>query len=154
MPFTNDQVGIADIVPSINQLDQIPIQGRFLYGGDQIFLTSRNNVPWEALTNFPGRMANTRFGRALNTSATVSTGILGLALGQETFQQFSRLPDWFTRLFFRVCRAAAHASPFPGTNGTASSNISNTGTAAAVGGPNGMVHAFRMGSADTFIQDD
>ena len=158
VPFTNDQVGITDIVPSINQLDQIAISGSAsITAGTSEFSYSHLEITsWEALDQLSWSHGKHTIRTGFEYERDrINWNPRGLSLGVETFQSFQDfligLPGCSSAQILSGCSAA---SPFPGTNGTASSNISNTGTAAAVGGPNGIVHAFRMGSADAFIQDD
>jgi hypothetical protein len=81
----------------------------------------------------------------------------GFGIGNSELQLLPGLPAGAARLLlcpdYPGCSAAN--SPAPGTNGTSFSNIFNTGTFDSLPSPQtGLIHAFRAGSANIFVQDD
>jgi len=158
VPFTNNQVGIASLTPAFNQLDEILVQGNASFTTGSYFGNGQNKytTQWEAADQISWSYGKhtIRAGFEYERDRT-NWNFFGLALGQETFNSFQDfllgLPGCSSAQIAAGCSAA---SPFPGTNGTTTSNIVNTGTTAAVIGPNGLIHGFRWGSANAFVQDD
>ncbi len=155
VPFTNNQVGIASLTPAFNQLDEILLQGNASFTTGSYFGNGQNKytTQWEAADQISWSHGKhtIRAGFEYERDRT-NWNFFGLALGQETFNSFQ---DFLLGL--PGCppgNGACLTTPLPGTNGTTTSNIVNTGTTAAVIGPNGLIHGFRWGSANAFVQDD
>jgi Carboxypeptidase regulatory-like domain len=167
IPFTNNQVGIASLNPNpiYNQLDEIVLTGNAQFTTGSYFGNGQNKytTQWEAAdqVSWSHGKQTIRAGFEYERDRT-DWNFYSIALGQESFNNFQDfllgLPGCATG------GASSAASPATGacaasqaagiTNGTTQSNIVNTGTTGSVTGPNGLIHAFRWGSANTFVQDD
>jgi hypothetical protein len=158
VPFTNNQVGIASLSPAFNQLDEILLQGNAAFTTGSYFGNGQGKytTQWEAADQLSwSHGAHTvRFGFELERDRT-DWNFFGLALGQETFNSFQDfllgLPGCSPSLTAAACATSATAGL---TNGTTTSNITSTGTTASVIGPNGLIHAYRWGAVNSFVQDD
>jgi hypothetical protein len=153
-PFTDTQVGITPIVPSINILDQITIGGLFSSGPAGAFGETANVTQWEAAdqVSWTHGKHTIRFGGEIERDRWNWTDP-GVAFGSLAFNSFS---DFLLGLPGCAPSNLTCSPTNPGgTNGTSFSNIANTGngTQSRVG-PNGLVHAFREPDGNAFIQDD
>ncbi len=167
VPFTNNQVGIASLNPNpmYNQLDEILVQGNAQFTAGSYFGNGQNKytTQWEAADQISWSHGKhtIRAGFEFERDRT-DWNFYSIALGQETFNSFQDfllgLPGCSNSLNAAQCaltQASSTSAPLPGqTNGTSTSNIVNTGTTGSVTGPNGLIHAFRWGTANTFVQDD
>jgi hypothetical protein len=152
-PFTDTQFGIAPLVPQIPFLDTVTVSGLFTVGSLTSYQNDKEVTSWEAADQLSWQ----------HGKHTIRTGFEyerdrenwqypGLAIGTLTFQT---VQDFLLGL--PGCppgNAACLASPLPGTNGTANSNISQSGTVTTVTAPGGIIHAFRLPAASVFLQDD
>jgi hypothetical protein len=154
-PFTDAQVGIAAISPSIApNLDTIIASGLFQAGD-----SSGSNwlikpvTQWEAgdQVSWTHGKQTIRFGGEIERDRWNWT-YPGLAVGTLTFNSFS---DFLLGLPGCTPGNATCTPTTPGgTNGTSFSNIANSGTTTTREGPNGLVHAYREPDGNAFIQDD
>jgi hypothetical protein len=159
IPFTDAQVGITPITPAIDNLDQIVISQNgfsigtyFVLGG--IFKNSTAEVYADQVSWTHGKHTF-RFG-AEGERDQVNAGNPGDSIAALTFQTFQDfllgLPGCSPT---QVQSGCSPTNPFPGTNGSSSSNISNSGTFAALGGPKGPAFAdFLQTDFAAFAQDD
>lgn len=145
-PFTNNQVGIASVTPTFNQLDSITITSLFNIGGNQLlFETLRTNqfqladqISWtHSKHTIRAGFEGERIYNSYNSP--------GLSIGSITFNTF---PDFLT---------GQPGCPAPGgapCNASGSSSLANnSGITTRV--PNvGLLHEFRVNNYDAFIQDD
>ena len=166
IPFTNTQVGIAPILPSLTTLDQITVTGFFQFGA----IPNIPNKKWTGAFEVADQISWNHGIHTIRAGAEYERdqenwAFVGFLVGAEVFQSF---PDFLLGLpgctpgiggATATTTAAATgnclASQTAGqTNGTSSSNISQTGTIPAVVSPNGVVHAYRQPNANAFVQDD
>ena len=159
VPFTDEQVGISPITSTINGLDQIAVSGLFTVGTwGATSLSQRNNSSWELADNISWAHGKQTIRTGFEYERDrVNQNLKGDSLGQMTFQTFQ---DFLLGL--PGC-APGTSGPLPtqcnalnpgGTNGTASSNLSNTGTTATDAGPLGVYVAFREPAGSAYVQDD
>jgi hypothetical protein len=157
VPFTNDQVGIASIVPSINTLDQIIVNGQFTIGTYFNLGSDKRTTSWQAADQMSWSHGKhtIRFGGEFERdriNQTLKGDSYGGALTFQTFQDFLiGLPGCSPAQITAGCTTAA---PFPGTNGSPSSNISSSGSFAALAQPSGVNVNFRAPDGNAFVQDD
>ncbi len=159
VPFTDTQVGITPIVPSINNLDQIIIsQNGFTAGTNyvlaNVYKYSTAEIYGDQISWSHGKQTF-RFG-AEGERDQINSGVIGDSIAALTFQTFQ---DFLLGLpGCSPAQVAAGCSPtnaFPGTNGSSSSNISNSGNFATLGGPKGPARVnFLQSDFAAFIQDD
>jgi hypothetical protein len=156
-PFTDTQVGIAPVIPGNNSLDEIVVSGAasFTIGANSSGSTKRVTA-WEAAD----QLSWTHGKHTIRTGFEferdrANWNFFGISTGVLTFQSFQDfllgLPGCAPGTTVAACATSAAAGL---TNGTASSNISNTGVTTAVSGPTGLIHAFRWGAVSAFMQDD
>lgn len=155
-PFTDTQVGIKPIEPSIDNLNFITVTGLFTIG-------STNNYPSHKWINDLEVADQISWSHGKHTIRVgfeyerdqYNWNLVGLANGNLTFQSFPDfllgLPGCAPGTSVAACTASGAAGT---TNGTFTSNISSSGTIQAVVPPQGFVHGFREPFADAFIQDD
>ena len=159
VPFTDPQVGIATITPAINNLDQIIISQNgftigtnFVLGG--VFKNGTAEVYADQVSWSHGKHT-IRFGAEYENDQ-VNGGNPGDAIAALTFQTFQDfllgLPGCSPTQANLGCKPT---NIFPGTNGSSSSNISNSGNFSTIGGPKGPAFAnFLQTDFAAFIQDD
>jgi len=152
--FTNSQVGIASVIPTRNELDNIVLTGLFTFGTNYILHVNKWTVDWEAADQISwshGRHTVRGGFEFERDRLDWNTG--GVAIGTLTFQTFQDfllgLPGCAPGTSPAVCTASAGL-----TNGTFSSNISNSGANTTTTGPNGLSQAQRSLAASAFVQDD
>ncbi len=151
--FTNSQVGVSDLTPAFNYLDNFNISGLFSFGAykyaDQ--LSTTNQFEWADQVSWTHGKHTIRTGfEAQRVQADLST--LGLASGNPSFRSF---PD------FLIGRAGCGTGivEAPGTdplhpggcNGGSISNVNSPGGAVANPTYNDL---WRVTNLDAFIQDD
>jgi hypothetical protein len=165
VPFTDTQVGIAPVIPSNNYLDEIVVSGAasFTIGANFANESTKETTAWEAADQLSWSHGKhtIRAGFEFERDRT-NWNFAGLATGFLTFQSFQDfllgLPGCAPGLSASACaatQASSTSAVLPGqTNGTSTSNVSNTGNATSITPPNGLIHAFRWGAANAFAQDD
>jgi hypothetical protein len=156
VPFTDTQVGIAPIIPSVNYLDGTTVTGLFKFGAFLNLATDKYITSQEVADTVSWS----------HGKHTIRTGFeyerdrqnwhfIGLAIGSLTFPTFQDfligLPGCAPSLSAAQCSATAAAGT---TNGSAFSNISNSGTSASITPPGGEDYEFRAPYASAFVQDD
>jgi len=157
-PFTNTQVGIASIIPQNNFLDEVVVSGAasFTIGANFANDSTKATTAWEAADQISWSHGKHTIRAGFEYERDrINWNFIGISTGLLTFQSFQDfllgLPGCAPGLSASACSASAAAGT---TNGTTTSNVSNTGNATSVIGPNGLIHAFRWGSASAFTQDD
>jgi hypothetical protein len=156
IPFTDTQVGITPVIPSVNFLDGTTVTGLFKYGAFLNLATDKWNTSWEAADTVSWS----------HGKHTIRTGFEyerdrqnwhfpGLAIGSLTFPTFQDfligLPGCAPSITAAQCTASGAAGT---TNGSVFSNISNTGTSVGITPPGGEDYEFRAPLASAFVQDD
>ncbi|HVZ61187.1 MAG TPA: carboxypeptidase-like regulatory domain-containing protein, partial [Terriglobales bacterium] len=154
VPFTNSQVGISSIVPSIDTLDTFTITGLVAFGGRANLSTVQKVTSWQAADQISwshGKhttRAGFEYGRDRQNWPNP-----GVAIGTLTFSTFQDfligLPGCAT-----VNAACATSAAAGQTNGSAFSNIANTGNTTSIIPPEGLIHHYRISSSNAFLQDD
>ncbi len=156
VPFTDTQVGIAPIVPKINFLDLVTINGLMQFGA------LGNNGSENAVTQIEAadQISWSHGKHTFRSGAEYERDrakfqLKGVAIGSLTFQSFQDfllgLPGCAPGVSPAACSASAAAGL---TNGTSTSNISSTGTVTAISAPDGVRHDFRTSNWTAFVQDD
>jgi hypothetical protein len=156
IPFTNAQVGIANIIAAEPSLDTIIINNpKMQFGAGNNLANFDDTGAWIAADSISWSHGKhtVRAGFEYERDR-VNEIALKLSLGTLTFQNFQDfllgLPGCSPAQIQAGCSAA---NPM-GTNGSASgSNINSTGTN-GYGGPNGLTQNFRDNILDGFVQDD
>ena len=153
VPFTNSQVGIANVTPGVDIFDQILVAGRFSLGGYGVPVQTVNVTQWEAgdtLSWTHGRHT-VRFGGELERDRW---NWLFPAISQGTLN-FQTFADFLLGLPGCAPGNATCTPANPGnTNGTSLSNIFNSGTITSRGPAGGIDHHFNTPVASLFVQDD
>jgi hypothetical protein len=157
IPFTNAQVGIANIIPAEPSLDQIVINNpKMQFGAGTNLANYDDTGAWEAADSISWSHGKhtVRAGFEYERDR-VNMIALKLSLGNPTFQTFQDfllgLPGCAPTLTAAQCTASGLAGQ---TNGSLiGSNIASTGTQ-GYGGPNGLTQNFRDNILDGFVQDD
>jgi hypothetical protein len=163
VPFTDTQVGITPIVPTINILPTTAVTGLMQWGGSQTFGSEKQVTSWEAADQISWSHGKHTIRAGFEYERDRQNWQFpGLAIGFNTFQTFQDfllgLPGCAPSLNTAQCAAtqASSAGPvLPGqTNGTSTSNISSTTSTSDVVPPGGIIHAYRIPAASAFVQDD
>jgi hypothetical protein len=156
VPFTDTQVGIAPIEPTYNYLDTLTVTGLMVFGGQQALGNIKYSTAWEAADQISWSRgkhtirAGFEYERDRMDWRYVSLPIGNLSF--TTFQDFLlSLPGCAPGVSTAACTASGAAGL---TNGSFTSNLSSTGTLAAVTAPGGLIHYLRNPDADAFVQDD
>ena len=153
--FTSTGVGIAPIVPAINKLDQITVSGLFTIGASPSFDAAgfANQFEWADQVSWTHGEHTIRAGVEYARSQK-NNEYVGIGRGALTFQTF---PDFLLGLagcapgtYPVSCNASSPGS----TNGSQFSNVFSSGIFSSLVSPSGLVHGYRAGSADAFVQDD
>jgi hypothetical protein len=147
VPFTDTQVGITPIVSTVNNLDNVVVSGLFTIGTNYVTLDHKWISQWEAAdqVSWTHGKQTVRAGFEFERDR-LNWNITGDSIATLTFTTFQD---------FLVGLPGCVSTPCPaGTNGSASSNIANSGQFATAGGPSGVTNAFRSSSMDGFVQDD
>jgi Carboxypeptidase regulatory-like domain len=160
LPFTDTQVGITPIVPSYNVFNKIVISGLMQIGAVSVSQSWTDSVEAADQISWSHGRHTIRAGFEYERDSQ-NRVFPGLAIGSETFQTFQDfllgLPGCSPVSFGNGSCSAAHPTdPATGilTNGTASSNISSSGTSATATQPGGAINHFRAPAASAFLQDD
>jgi len=163
VPFTDTQVGITPIVPTINILPTTAITGLMQWGGSQTFGSEKQVTSWEAADQISWSHGKHTIRAGFEYERDRQNWQFpGLAIGFNTFQTFQDfllgLPGCSPSLNPAQCTATQAGSTgpvLPGqTNGTFTSNISSTTSTSDVVPPGGIIHAYRIPAASAFVQDD
>ena len=157
IPFTNAQVGIANIIPAEPSLDTIIIKNpNVQFGAGNNLANYDDTGAWIAADSISWSHGKhtVRAGFEYERDR-VNEIALKLSLGTLTFQNFQDfllgLPGCAPSLSAAACTASGLAGT---TNGSFSgSNLNSTGTN-GYGGPNGLTQNFRDNILDGFVQDD
>ncbi|MGD0906169.1 MAG: carboxypeptidase-like regulatory domain-containing protein [Candidatus Acidiferrales bacterium] len=155
VPYTDNQVGISPILPGINVLDQIVVTGFFSIGTYYVLDETKRTTSWEAADQVSWNHGKQTIRAGFEFERDrINAALPGDSIGALTFQTFQDfllgLPGCAAGTYPATCNAATPG----GTNGTASSNISNTGTFSAVAQPTGVHVDFRVPAGYAFVQDD
>jgi Carboxypeptidase regulatory-like domain len=153
-PFTDTQVGIAPIIPSVNILNTTTVSGLFTWsspGPSQAYASS-----WEAADQVSWSHGKHTIRAGFEEQRDrYNYHSTSFAVGTETFQTFQDfllgLPGCAPSLTVAQCTASGTAGL---TNGTFTSNISSSGTSTSVLPPGGLKLEFRAPAANAFVQDD
>jgi hypothetical protein len=157
IPFTNAQVGIANIIAAEPSLDTIIINNpKVQFGAGNNLANFDDTGAWEAADSISWSHGKhtVRAGFEFERDR-VNEIALKLSLGTLTFQTFQDfllgLPGCSPSLSAAACTTSGLAGS---TNGSLSgSNLNSTGTN-GYGGPNGLTQNFRDNILDGFVQDD
>jgi len=163
IPFTNAQVGTKPLVPQDDVLNNTTITGFMQWGGQTSLGTTKHVTQWEVSDQISWSHGKhtTRAGFEFERDrGNVHTK--GANVGAMTFQTFQDFllgmagcPSNLSAAACTATQASSTSAPLAGqTNGTFSSNISNTGRATAITVPGGYAHGFRNPAANAFLQDD
>jgi hypothetical protein len=154
LPFTDTQVGITPIVPSYNAFNKIVISGLMQFQAVSV------SDSWTDSTEVADQISWSHGKHTIRTGFEFEKDAQnrffpGLSIGSETFTTFEDfllgLPGCAPTLTAAQCTASAAAGT---TNGSATSNISSSGTSASATQPGGEFSHFRAPSAAAFVQDD
>ena len=155
IPFTDTQVGIAPVIPSINVLDTTTISGLMQWGGATALGTRKHVTQWEAADQISWSHGKHTIRTGFEFERDRSNGLTTGGVGSLTFQTFEDfllgLPGCAPSLSAAACAASVAAGL---TNGSSTSNISSSGTATTVSAPGGYRHSYRSSAASVFAQDD
>jgi outer membrane receptor protein involved in Fe transport len=153
-PFTDAQVGIAPVEPTVPYLDGVTISGLFQFGAQLKNATDKFNLAYE----FSDQISWSHGKHTIRTGFEYERDrqdwhFPGLAIGSLTFKTFQDfllgLPGCAT-----VNAACASSAAAGLTNGTAQSNISSSGNSVGITPPGGEDFQFRAPVASAFAQDD
>ncbi|HVZ59447.1 MAG TPA: hypothetical protein VG892_01560, partial [Terriglobales bacterium] len=156
IPFTDTQVGIRPITPTMDLLNQITITGLMQFGGTLALGNIKYPSAWQAgdQISWGHGKHTTRAGfeyERYRVNSNLSTAAIG-NLTFTTFQDFLiGLPGCAPGVSTAACNLSAAAGT---TNGTSNSNITNSGTSASITPPGGIRHYYRNAAASAFVQDD
>jgi hypothetical protein len=154
IPFTNAQVGIANIIPAEPSLDTIIINNpKMQFGAGNNLANIVRTGAWVAADSISWSHGKHTLRAGFEYERDrVNQTALKISLGTLTFQTFQDfllgLPGCApgTSVAAATCNAAT-------TTGTAASNLASTGTN-GFGGPGGLIQNFRDNILDGFVQDD
>ena len=153
-PFTDTGVGITPIVPTNNAFNKIVVNGLFQIQGVGISDSWTDSVEWADQLSWSHGKHTVRTGAEFEKDAQ-NRFFPGLSIGSETFTTFQDfllgLPGCAPTQTPTQCSNSAAAGL---TNGSATSNISSSGTSAAATEPGGEFSHFRAPSFSAFVQDD
>jgi Carboxypeptidase regulatory-like domain len=170
-PFRNSQVGMASLYPGYvytpgnDLLAFINISGLFQFGSNLSLSNVKHAGAWEVADQISWSHGRHTFrtGAEYERDRT-NWNLAGVNLGNLTFQTFQDFllglpgcapgtgtPATLTTPATGACLASQQAGL---TNGTASSNISSSGSTPGATYPGGLIHHFRNPAAEIFVQDD
>jgi hypothetical protein len=156
VPFTDTQVGITPLVPTVNALDVFTISGLMEFGAIGNNSSIVHTTHWEAADqiSWSHEKHTIRAGFEYEKDRGI-WDLVGVSIGAESFNTFPDfllgLPGCAPGVSSSACAASAAAGQ---TNGSSSSNISNTGTTTALTGPRGLIKDMRAPVVSAFVQDD
>jgi outer membrane receptor protein involved in Fe transport len=156
-PFTDAQVGMAPLEPSVPYLNGVTITGLFQFGAQ----LKNNTDKWNLAYEFSDQISWSHGKHTIRTGFEYERDrqdwhFPGLAIGSLTFKTFQ---DFLLGLPGcppgTVGTAACTNSTAAGvTNGTAQSNISSSGNSVGITPAGGEDFQFRAPVANAFLQDD
>jgi hypothetical protein len=156
VPFTNSQVGIANVTQGVDIFDQIIVTNSFELGGYGVPVQTVNVTQWEAAEQLSWTRGKhtLRFGGEVEHDAW-NWFFPSISQGTLTFQTF---PDLLLGLPGCAPLALTQGTCGPSnpgaTNGQSISNVFNSGTITSRGPAGGIDHHFRVPVGSAFVQDD
>lgn len=153
VPFTNSQVGVANVTPGVDIFDFMTVAGQFSIGGTGAVNITNLVTQWQAADQVSWtRGRNTfRFGGELDRN-TWNWAFPSISQGNLTFNTFS---DFLLGLPGCDPSVPTCSPTNPGnTNGSGLSNIFASGTTTSRSAPGGLYHYFKIPNASLFLQDD
>jgi hypothetical protein len=153
--FTDTQVGITPIIPSVDTLNTITITGLMQFGGSSS--TSTNTITsYELADQISWSRGKHTIRAGFEYERDRQNWLLaGIALGNTTYQTFQDfllgLPGCAPGVSAPACATSATLGQ---TNGTSTSNVSSTGTSTSITPPGGTLHHYRIAASNAFVQDD
>jgi hypothetical protein len=153
--FTNSQVGIHDIIPQNDYLDGITVTNLFSVGTFGNLPQSKWQTDWEAADDISWNHGKhtLRFGLEVERDR-YNWQFAALGDGALTFQTFQDFLLGLPGCASAGSAACATSTAAGLTNGTSTSNISNSGSIPAVTPPGGIIHQYRLPFGDAYVQDD
>ena len=156
VPFTNSQVGITGLTPSLNQLTALSVTNQFVVGANSIFGLHIVENQFQYADQLSWTHGKHSFRTGLEYSRNgMSTLLPSIELGQPNFATFADfllgLPGCAAFTGAGVCGPGNPGN----TNGTALSNVNSIGTNLTIRAYNGgLDQTFKAAEVDAFIQDD
>ncbi len=159
IPFTNEEVGISSVIPSVDLLDSIEVAGLFSVGGADLWRSTRvNQYQLADQVSWTRGRHTIRFGFEVDRRQW-NVSVPGLARGDLSFNSIG---DFLLGLPGCPPSDAGCSVENPvvngiTTNGSAYSNINGStgqGSTAYVTSPSGVQHSFRFSDASAYLQDD
>lgn len=151
VPFTNSQVGIANVTQGVDIFDLMTVPGQFAIGSSGAVAIHNLVTQWQVAdqVSWTHGKNTIRFGAEIDRN-TWDWSFPSISQGNLTFQTFADfllgLPGCTT-----VAQQAANCA---GTNGSSLSNIFASGTTTSRAAPGGLYHYFKLPNASAFFQDD
>jgi hypothetical protein len=153
VPFTNSQVGIANVTQGVDIFDQILVGGSFSLGAFGVPVQQVNVTQWE----IGDQLSWTHGKHTFRMGGEIERDrwnwfFPSISQGTLNYQTF---PDFLLSLPGCTPGNATCSAANPGgTNGTSFSNIFNSGTFTSRGPAGGIDHHFRVPGGSAFVQDD
>jgi hypothetical protein len=156
VPFTDNQVGIAPIVPTFNLLDTIIVSGLMQFGASANNGSQNVVASMEAADQISWSHGKHTIRAGLEYERDRENfRLFSASIGNLTFQTFQDFLLGLPGCAPGLSAAARSASATAGTtNGTSTSNISSTGSTIALSAPTGIRHDYRGQDVSVFVQDD
>jgi len=164
IPFTDAQVGIAPLEPSVPYLLGMTITGLMQWGSALSNDTDKFNTSWEAADQISWSHGKHTLRAGFEYERDIQNWHFGgEAIGSETFTTWQDfligLPGCSPAMTAaKTCAASQASSTGPvlagQTNGTSQSNVANTGGTAGITPPGGEDFEFRAPTLNAFVQDD
>jgi hypothetical protein len=154
IPFTNEDIGVHSLVPTLNKLDGMSISGLFSIGASQSWDTSSNNrYIWADQISWVHGKQTIRAGLEIER-AQWNALRAGWSIGKITFMSFN---DFLLGLpgcppSSATCNTTNPIVNGVRTNGSAFSNV--LAADGVVTEPGGIYHAYRLTNYVSFVQDD
>ncbi len=153
--FTNAQVGLPNIVPSVPYLDGITITGAMQFGAQLRSSTDKFDTSWEAADQISWTHGKHSIRAGFEYERDYQNWhFAGLAIGSLTFKTFQDFLLGLPGCPPGLSAAACTATIASGTNGSANSNIATSGNSVGVTPNGGEDYQFRAPLANAFVQDD
>jgi len=151
VPFSNSQVGIANVTPGVDLFDLMTVTGQFAIGSSGAVDIHNLVTQWQVAdqVSWTHGKNTIRFGAEIDRN-TWDWSFPSISQGNLTFKTF---PDFLLGLpgCTTVAQQAANCA---GTNGSSLSNIYASGTTTSRAAPGGLYHYFKLPNASAFFQDD
>ena len=145
-------MGITPVIPSFNVLNTMTVSGLMTWGGQLGLASDKEVTSWEAADQISwshGKhtiRAGFEYERDRN-----NWQFPGLADRKSDISDLSGFPAGFAGLCSWSHDGAMYAAGAAGhTNGSFTSNISNTGTSTSATAPGGVIHAYRIPEGSAF----